>query len=118
MFRIMPHNRLQEWVADEHGYFADEGLEHEFVTGGEGVHSVWRRSPVQSAGEVTVGAFESMQAGRACNVRSACHWAVNQAAAAERGKMWGHAYTVVPSAVLVAPESELRSPGDLAGVEI
>jgi hypothetical protein len=23
-FRIMPHMRLQEWVAEEKGYFADE----------------------------------------------------------------------------------------------
>jgi hypothetical protein len=24
-FRIMPHGRLQEWVAEEHGYFTTEG---------------------------------------------------------------------------------------------
>ena len=30
-FRIMPHGRLQEWVAEEHGYFTTEGLDYEFV---------------------------------------------------------------------------------------
>jgi len=25
--KIMPHGRLQEWVADEKGYFTAEGLE-------------------------------------------------------------------------------------------
>ena len=30
MFRIAPHFRLQEWVAEEKGYFKDEGLDYEF----------------------------------------------------------------------------------------
>ena len=30
-FRIMPHGRLQEWVAEEHGYFTTEGLDYECV---------------------------------------------------------------------------------------
>ena len=25
-FRIMPHGRLQEWVAEEQGYFTAEGV--------------------------------------------------------------------------------------------
>ena len=29
-FVIEPHFRLQEWVAEEKGYFADEGLDHIF----------------------------------------------------------------------------------------
>src|SRR4029077_19970946 len=29
-FIIQPHFRLQEWVAEEKGYFADEGLEYVF----------------------------------------------------------------------------------------
>ena len=32
-FRIMPHSRLQEWVAEEKGYFTDEGLDYEFIRG-------------------------------------------------------------------------------------
>ena len=31
-FRIEPHGRLQEWVADEKGYFNEEGLDYEFLT--------------------------------------------------------------------------------------
>jgi hypothetical protein len=30
-FRIEPHGRLQEWFAEEKGYFRDEGLDYEFV---------------------------------------------------------------------------------------
>jgi hypothetical protein len=30
-FRIEPHGRLQEWVAEEKGYYKEEGLDYEFV---------------------------------------------------------------------------------------
>ncbi|HWO43568.1 MAG TPA: hypothetical protein VNO43_17405 [Candidatus Eisenbacteria bacterium] len=30
-FRIQSHGRLQEWVAEENGYFRDEGLDYEFI---------------------------------------------------------------------------------------
>ena len=29
-FLITPHFRLHEWVAEEKGYFRDEGLDYEF----------------------------------------------------------------------------------------
>src|SRR5262245_1832803 len=104
-FRIQPHGRLQEWVAEENGYFADEGLDYEFV------HSYYGQTQgygsVQSAGavapEVKQGAFEDYSHGRACEISSACHWAVNMASATEAGQMWGHAYSLTPSGIYVAP---------------
>ena len=30
MFKIAPHFRLQEWVAEDKGYFRAEGLQYEF----------------------------------------------------------------------------------------
>lgn len=33
-FRIQPHMRLHEWVADEAGFFRDEGLDYEFEADG------------------------------------------------------------------------------------
>jgi NitT/TauT family transport system substrate-binding protein len=48
----------------------------------------------------------------------ACHWAVSQAAADKHGRMWGHAYSVLPRGIYVAPESAVRRPADLAGVEV
>lgn len=118
-FRIMPHGRLQEWVAEEKGYFTQEGLEYEFVRGGRLERG---EATVQSAdgvaAPVMTGAFESMEAGRACEVSSACHWAVNMASSAQHGRMWGHAYSVTPSAILVPAESSIRTPEDLREVEI
>jgi NitT/TauT family transport system substrate-binding protein len=120
-FRIMPHGRLQEWVAEEKGYYAEAGLDYEFVVPARvGVRP--EGASVQSAdgapAPVLNGAFESMEAGRACEVSSACHWAVGMAASASHGIMWGHAYSVTPAGIYVAPESEIRRPDQLADVEV
>lgn len=118
-FVIMPHARLHEWIADEKGYFAEEGLDYEFVRDGFSSQS---KLEVQQADDVPIevrsGAFEDMQAGRACDVSSACHWAVNAAAAGDAGKMYGHAYSMSPAAIFVAPDSEFRRPEDLADVPV
>src|ERR1700739_820944 len=59
--KIMPHGRLQEWVADEKGFFTGEGLEYSFVTGGDyGVHQARR----DDAGQIRTGAFETFETGR------------------------------------------------------
>ena len=73
-FRIIPHSRLQEWVAEEKGYFKDEGLDYEFITPGQADR--FRNASVQSVDsapdQVKQGAFESMEEGRACEISSAC----------------------------------------------
>jgi len=33
--KILPHGRLQEWVAEEQGYFSAEGLEYTFLPEGD-----------------------------------------------------------------------------------
>jgi NitT/TauT family transport system substrate-binding protein len=120
-FRITPHGRLQEWVADELGYFTEEGLDYEFVHGTAAVSAEARPSVQPADGnplDIRQGAFESMEAGRACEISSACHWMVNMAASASHGRMWGHAYSVVPGGLFVANESRVSKPEDLAGVDI
>ena len=118
-FRIQPHTRLQEWVALEKGYFIDEGLDYELE---ESFGAQFKNPTVDDVGQALVevkdGAFENMEAGRECDISSACHWAVNMASSAEHGRMWGHAYSVTPSAIWVAPESPIKTPEDLAGVEV
>lgn len=118
---IQPHHRLHEWIAHEKGYFTAAGLDYEFQADGFAAHSK-QTSPVRSAddvpAEVRSGAFEDMSAGRACDVSSACHWAVNGVTAAGAGKMWGHAYSVTPSGIFVAPDSPYQRPEDLADVPV
>lgn len=120
-FRIQPHVRLQEWIAEEKGFFSDEGLEYEFEAHGLAGGSL-TTSPVKRADAAPVqarsGAFEDMEKGRACEVSGACHWAVNAAASADHGRMWGQAYSICTSGIFVAPESQYERPEDLAGVPV
>jgi NitT/TauT family transport system substrate-binding protein len=122
-FRIYSHGRLQEWVAEERGYFKDEGLDYDFLVRpldlttfhpDPGSVQTTDAAPVS----ITRGAFETIEEGRECEVSSACHWATNMAASAGRGWMYGNAYSVTPSGIYVPPESPVRKPEDLAGVEI
>jgi NitT/TauT family transport system substrate-binding protein len=116
--KIMPHGRLQEWVAEEKGYFAAEGLEYSFVITGDygvGAGSVRR----DGGGEIKTGAFETFGAGRdGADVSCACHWATNTAARERSGQLVTTAYSVAPCAIVVPPESPVRRPEDLAGVPV
>lgn len=115
-FKIMPHGRLQEWVAEEKGYFMAEGLEYDFV--GEGDYGV-RPSGRDASGQIRTGAFETFGVGRdGANVSCACHWATSAAASSRAGQLVTSAYSVAPCAILVPPESPVRRPEDLAGVEV
>lgn len=119
-FRIQPHVRLQEWVAEEHGYFREAGLDYEFVTSlaGSSATTSSVRTANEAPPEFTSGAFEDMQKGRSCDISAACHWAVNAASTVQGGRMWGKAYSVCPSGIFVAPESGCQRPEDLAGVQV
>lgn len=111
-FVIQPHFRLQEWVAEEKGYFTDEGLEYVFH---EEVQST--DGKVHDKG-VKVGAYQSFESGRTSDVSCACHWTVNVAASSGLGKLYPHAYSVAPAAIFVPADSPVRHPADLAGVPI
>jgi NitT/TauT family transport system substrate-binding protein len=116
MFRIQPHVRLQEWVAEELGLFRAEGLDYEFEPQGFAAASVQRADAAPI--EVRRGALQDMEEGRACDVSAACHWAVNAAASTSHGRMWGRAYSVCVSGIFVAADSPYRRPEDLAGVKV
>lgn len=106
-FVISPHFRLHEWVAEERGYFRDEGLDYEF-------REVFKSHATPNK----VGAYASFEKGRETNVSCACHWTVNVAASQGLGKMYADAYSVSPGGVFVPPESPIREPQDLKGVPI
>jgi hypothetical protein len=115
-FRIMPHGRLQEWVAHEAGYLTAEGLEYEFLPANDyGI-----RGPVRDdQGEIRTGAFETFGAGRdGANVSCACHWVTSAAASERSGHLVTTAYSVAPCGIMVPPESTVRRPEDLAGVPV
>ncbi|MFQ5660760.1 MAG: hypothetical protein ACE5GZ_10045 [Gammaproteobacteria bacterium] len=111
-FIIAPHMRLHEWVAEEKDYFTDEKLNYEFrdqLTSREGkVHDLGDK----------VGAYQTYEQGRKCDVSTACHWTVNAAAAAGHGKLFRDAYSVAPAGIFVPPESDIQTPVDLAHIPI
>jgi NitT/TauT family transport system substrate-binding protein len=117
MFVIHSHGRLQEWIAEERGYFAAEGLTDYRLDRndiGPGLHDP---SNVMESGKV-YGAYESYEAGREAVVSCACHWTVNMAASADHGALWGECYFVTPSAIVVPPESPVKTAEDLTSVDI
>jgi hypothetical protein len=111
-FVIEPHFRLQEWVAEEKGYFREAGLDYEFrefVRLTDGAHH-------ETVGKS--GAFQSIEKGRTSDVTCACHWTVNVAASRGLTKLYADVYSVTPSAIFVPATSPIKTPADLAGVPI
>jgi hypothetical protein len=112
-FVISPHFRLQEWVAEEKGYFKSEGLDYEFRDNyGPGDAAKKHATPNK------IGAFQSIELGRACDVSGACHWTVNVAASTGHGKLYADAYSVAPCGVFVPPDSDIVHPSQLKDVPI
>jgi len=112
-FVIEPHFRLQEWVAEEKGYFADEGLDYIFR---ETIRS--SDGKAHDVNGAKSGAFQTFEQGRKSDVNCACHWTVNVAAAKGHGKLWADVYSVAPSGIFVPKDSPVQRPEDLAGVPI
>jgi len=111
-FVIEPHFRLQEWVAEEKGYFRAAGLDYvfqELVQSSDGQH--------HNRGD-RVGAFQSFERGRDAAVSCACHWTVGVAASKGKGRFVADVYSVAPAGIFVPADSPIRSPEDLAGVPI
>ena len=100
-FIIEPHFRLQEWVAEEKGYFLAEGLDYEF-------RELIRSTEGQHHNKVNEGAFQSIEKGREADVSCACHWTVNVAASNGHTKLYADAYSVAPSGIFVAADSAVR----------
>jgi NitT/TauT family transport system substrate-binding protein len=123
---IQPHGRLNDWVADEKGYFSEAGLDYELNVEGSRKNTPPLKGLDSSLPLVDnrFGAFERYTEGQgrkgqgAGDVSCACHWTVNQAAKVEQGIMWGNAYSVCEAAIVVPPESRLTEPAQLAGIDI
>ena len=125
-FIIQPHGRLNDWVADEKGYFSEEGLDCELNVEGS------RRSTPRLAAvdapdpleDIRFGAFERYAEGHgrkgegAGDVSCACHWTVNQAAKVAEGVLWGKAYSVCEAAIVVPKDSGIAEPRDLARTDV
>ena len=110
-FIIQPHFRLQEWVAEEKGYFRSEGLDYIF-------HETVQRTEGKAHDSGNSGAYQTFEEGRTANISCACHWTVDIAAAKGHGKLYRDAYSVSPAGIFVPRDSDIQSPDELAGVPI
>lgn len=128
-FIIQPHGRLNDWVAEELGYFKDEGLDYflnvdaSYKTVPQLAEALEADAPIK---DNLFGAFERYAEGHgrkggredAGDVSCACHWTVNQSAKLQDGIMYGKAYSVCEAAIVVPGESDVTDPAGLAGVEV
>jgi hypothetical protein len=101
-FIVEPHFRLQEWVAEEKGYFRDQGLDYEF-------RELIRSTGGQHHNKGGRGAFQSIEQGREADVSCACHWTVNVAASTGHTKLYADSYSVAPSGIFVSADSKVRT---------
>lgn len=111
-FIIAPHMRLHEWVADDMGFFTDEGLAYVFSD--QLVSADGKRHDLGDR----VGAYQTFETGRSCDVSAACHWTVNVAAASGHGRLYPDCYSVAPCGIFVPADSDIREPEHLARVPI
>ena len=104
--------RLHDWMALESGWWADEGLEVEYLWdviqatyeyGGVAYKERPQDQPFVHGQEV---------------VSNACAWGSVANAGAGMGKFSADAYGVARHAIFVQPDSAIRQPADLAGVPI
>ena len=111
-------------VAEEKGYFRDEGLTtssrprrepDEMASGGPTTSVRQRQQPsTEDAVRREARRLETMEAGRTCDISAATGRSTCTFLGRTR-QMWGHAYSVTPAGIYVAPESSIRVPMDLAG---
>src|SRR3981189_2555601 len=89
-FIIEPHFRLQEWVAEEKGYFRDEGLDYifqELIKSTGGAHHY--------KGD-KVGAMQSFERGRSSDVSCACSSAAVPSEVTGHGRLYPDVYSAAP----------------------
>src|SRR5260221_3060672 len=102
--RIQAFAGLHEDVAEKNGYFQQEGLDYEIVRNAGGMERMTEApsaplteaqraaAPDRSVPQVMRGAFEGLEAGRACDISMACHWAGNMPASGDHDRIQSHAY--------------------------
>lgn len=116
-FVINTHGRLHEWIAEEKGYFREQGLT-DYVLKSHQLLAPDQAKSLANDVDNRHGAYQSYEKGRDSSVSCACHWTVNMAASADLGRLWGECYTVTPCGIFVPPVSAVKQPEDLAGIDI
>jgi len=104
--------RLHDWIAYEGNYWADEGLEVEYLW--DVINATYEYGSLPYKERPQDQPFVQGQE-VVCN---ACAWGSVANAGAGMGKFSDEAYGIARHAIFVRPDSAVRRPEDLAGVEI
>jgi NitT/TauT family transport system substrate-binding protein len=121
MLRFQRHGRIQEWVAEELGFFREAGLNYEIVDGrahgSAALHPSALPIPDDPTGQPSAYR-EFLQGSSITNVASTSHWAVAAAVSAGYGELWPHAYGIMPAGLYVQPGLTIQQPQDLSELDI
>src|SRR5262245_1716365 len=118
--RVAPKGMgLHEFVAQEEGLFADEGIEVEFDWKTfRGTQSSWKQYKYFERPQDQPYAEGTRQADKEGLIQGACVWGSICNAGAGMGRFVPDAYGVSPWAIFVRPDSHIRRPEDLKGVPV
>lgn len=113
--RVAPKGMgLNDFVAQEEGFFADEGIEVEFdIKTFRGTQSSWKGMDYKSRPQDRpyVEGDEGL-------IQCACAWGSISNASAGMGRFVPDCYGVSPWAIYVRPDSKIRRPEDLKDVPV
>ena len=114
--RVAPKGMgINEFVAMEEGFFRDEGLDVEFdMQVFRGTQSSWKRLDYFDRPQDRPFA----ENGAENLIQCACQWGTVSNAASGMGKAVRDCYGVSPWGIFVRPDSDIRTPEDLADVPI
>src|SRR5262245_59401749 len=113
--RVAPKGMgLNDFVAQQEGFFAAEGIEVEFdIKTFRGTQSSWKGLDYKSRPQ-----DKPYAAGDQSLIQCACAWGSISNASAGMGRFIPDCYGVSPWAIFVRPDSKIRRPEDLAGVPV
>lgn len=114
--RVAPKGMgIHEFVAQEEGFFADEGIEVEFDWKTfRGTQSSWKSYPYMQRPQDK----PYTEAKDGSLIQCACAWGSISNASAGMGRFVPDCYGVSPWAIFVRPESKIRRPEDLKDVPV
>ena len=114
--RVAPKGMgLNDFVAQEEGFFAAEGIEVEWdIKTFRGTQSSWKGSNYLQRPQDK----PYTEAKDGSLIQCACVWGTISNAGAGMGRFVGDCYGVSPWGIFVRPDSKIRRPEDLKNVEI
>jgi NitT/TauT family transport system substrate-binding protein len=108
---VVPHfKRLLELIAMDEGCFAKEGLDVEFR---EDVFTETYNAP-----DFPRVSGEQLATEQQSSMNAACNWGVCVSAGANMGKLVSDVYFRTEHGIFVKPDSKVKTPADLATVEV